>query len=212
MADQIRREFFRRMDESEDEIFYSAPRLVVHIDEGAIAEIGRIFESVLPPRGTFLDLMSSWRSHIPPSLVAATVVGLGLNQVEMQENPVLKRSLVHNLNRDPHLPFEDGEFDGAMLTVSVQYLVRPIEVFAEVGRVLKPGAPFMVSFSNRMFPTKAVALWIEATEQQRVELVKHYFRSAEMFDKITALDRSERPGAPSDPVWAVIGRRRERNG
>jgi SAM-dependent methyltransferase len=193
------------MDESDDELFYSAPRMVVHIDDDAIREVGEIFLARLPSEGAILDLMSSWRSHLPLALAPSRVVGLGLNREEMEANPALSQVVVHNLNRDPHLRLEDAAFDGAVLTVSVQYLVHPVEVFAEVGRVLRPGAPFVVSFSNRMFPTKAVAIWLEASEEQRVELVRKYFVDSGVFEKIEVIDRSRR--ARSDPIWAVVGYR-----
>src|SRR6266849_1440231 len=92
-------EFFRRLDESDDELFYSSPRLVVHIDDHAIATIAEIFTEKLPKEGVLLDLMSSWRSHLPSTLNPRKVVGLGLNRVEMQENPALTDVVVHNLNR-----------------------------------------------------------------------------------------------------------------
>ncbi len=125
----------------------------------------------------------------------------------MADNPALTEIVIHNLNRDPRLSFADSEFDAAVLTVSVQYLVNPVEVFAEVGRALKPGAPFIVSFSNRLFQTKAVAIWLEATEAQRVGLVQKYFVDSGAFGNIEVMDRSRRPGSPSDPIWAVAGYR-----
>ncbi len=207
MSTPIDRRFFRRMDESDDPIFYAAPRKVVHIDEGAIAEVGEIFSSRLPKRAVLLDLMSSWRSHLPPELMPVRVVGLGMNRAEMEDNPALTGIVVHNVNRDPHLPFADAEFDGAVLTVSVQYLIDPIAVFADVGRALKPGAPLVVSFSNRMFHVKAVAIWLEATEEQRVGLVRKYFVDSGAFGNIEVIDSSRRPGPPSDPIWAVVGYR-----
>jgi len=207
MAEPMPEGFFRRIDESDDALFYSFPRLVVHIDDWAIKTIGEIFEERLPRNAVLLDLMSSWRSHLPVAMKPAAVIGLGLNRVEMEDNPALTEVVVHDLNRDPHLPFEDGRFDGATLTVSVQYLVRPAEVFADVGRVLRPGAPFIVSFSNRMFPTKAVWVWQRATEPQRVELVKCYFADCAMFEGIEALERQCETGY-ADPVFAVIVNRR----
>jgi ubiquinone/menaquinone biosynthesis C-methylase UbiE len=134
------------------------------------------------------------------------VVGLGLNRSEMEDNPALTEIVTHNLNRAPQLPFEDASFDGAVLTVSVQYLLHPLEVFAEVGRVLKPGAPFVVTFSNRMFPTKAVAIWANASEQQRVDLVGYYFTHSAAFERIELVDRSS---GETDPLWAVLGYRKE---
>ena len=141
MSRQLPADFFRRVDDDDDEVFYLVPRLVVHIDDGAIAKVGEIYERLLPQGGAILDLMSSWRSHLPPSIRPVRVVGLGLNRAEMEDNPALTEIVIHNLNRAVRMPFSDAEFDGAVVTVSVQYMTRPIETFAEVGRVLKPGAP-----------------------------------------------------------------------
>jgi SAM-dependent methyltransferase len=200
-------EFRRRMDESDDELFYEYPRFVVHIDEPAIADVGEIYARLLPKNGEILDLMSSWRSHLPQALEPKQVVGVGLNRAEMADNPALTEIVLHNVNRNPQLPFEDASFDGAVMTVSVQYLTRPIEIFAEVGRVLRPQRPFIVTFSNRMFPTKAISLWQMASEQQRPQIVTNYFLESERFERIEMIDHSRRPGVPSDPIWAVAGYR-----
>ncbi|HTT77639.1 MAG TPA: methyltransferase domain-containing protein [Candidatus Binataceae bacterium] len=207
MAD-LRPEFFRRIDESDDELFYQYPRLVTHIDDGAIDKVGEIYADLLPAGGEILDLMSSWRSHIPASVKPRRLVGLGLNYAEMGDNPALTEIVVHNVNREPHLPFADESFDGAVMTVSVQYLVRPVETFAEVGRILRPHAPFIVTFSNRMFPAKAIALWQHASEAQRVTVVETYFARTEAFDSTNVIDRSLAEAAPSDPIWAVAARKR----
>ncbi len=206
MPSNLKPEFFRRLDDSDDELFYLTPRFVVHIDDAAIRTVGEIYLSRLPRSGAILDLMSSWRSHLPSELKPARLVGLGLNRSEMADNPALTEIVTHNLNRTPQLPFDDASFDGAVLTVSVQYLIHPLEVFAAVGRVLKSGAPFIVTFSNRMFPTKAVAIWANASEQQRVDLVIYYFTQSAAFEKIEIIDRSS--GA-TDPLWAVLGYRKE---
>ena len=131
--------YFRRQDETEDGHFYYSPRKVVHIDEGAIAALGMVYADLLPRSGTLLDLMSAWRTHLPAKLAdlpEAEVVGLGMNDEELADNPQLTRWLVHDLNARPRLPFEDGAFDGAMCAVSVQYMRRPLEIFAEVARCL----------------------------------------------------------------------------
>jgi SAM-dependent methyltransferase len=205
----LRPEFFRRIDESEDEQFYQSPRLVTHINDGAIARAREIYARLLPADGAILDLMSSWRSHLPADLNPRRVVGLGLNRAEMADNPALTEIAVHNVNRDPRLPFDDSSFDGAVMTVSVQYLTQPIAVFAEAGRVLKPGAPFVITFSNRMFPTKAIALWQQAHEDQRVMIVESYFVRSGAFDQVQVIDRGEPAAdsqdAPADPLWAVAG-------
>ena len=152
--------------------------------------------------------MSSWVSHLPPDAAWMGVTGLGLNQIELDRNPVLTRRTVHDLNRNPALPYATGEFDGAVISVSVQYLTRPVEVFAEVGRVLKPGAPFAVAFSNRMFPTKAVRLWRLLGDGQRANLVALYFELSEAFGKARAFNLSP-AGLPSDPLYAVVAAARD---
>ncbi len=122
--------------------------------------------------------MSSWRSHLPESFRAGSVVGLGLNAEEMADNPQLTSHVVHDVNADPHLPFGDEAFDGAMCAVSIQYVTHPLLIFREVHRVLRPGAPFVVSFSNRCFPTKAAAVWLATTDEQHRALVCAAFEAA----------------------------------
>ena len=192
--------YFQRPDNSDDSLFYVAPRKVVHIDDGAINALREQFALLLPPGGVYLDLMSSWRSHLPDTLKPARVIGLGMNSEEMRDNPQLSRHVVHNLNIDPTLPFEATAFDAAFCTVSVQYLTQPVEVFREVSRVLKPGAPFDVSFSNRCFPTKAVAVWQSTTDAQHLALVTHYFEDAGGWSDITAWQKRN---ASSDPLYIV---------
>ena len=207
MPSDFKPEFFRRIDDSGDEDFYSMPRFVVHIDDGAIAKVGEIYAKLLPPGGAILDLMSSWRTHLTPDVRPAQVVGVGLNRAEMEDNPQVTEPVVHNVNANPRLPFDDAQFDGAIMTVSVQYLIHPIETFADVGRVLKPGAPFIVTFSNRMFPTKAVAIWQYLDERDRVGLVGRYFKESGAFERIDEIAKSAPTAPPSDPVWAVFGYR-----
>jgi SAM-dependent methyltransferase len=194
---------YAREDESSDDAFYSFPRKVVHIDEGAIAALGRLYAEVLPAGGRLLDLMSSWRSHLPEGWHAAEVVGLGMNAEEMAENPQLTRAIVHDVNRDPRLPFGDAEFDGATCAVSVQYLIHPVRIFREVARVLRPGAPFVVAFSNRCFPTKASAIWLSMLDDQHVELVRAYFRAAGFVD---VKDEDRSPSGYGDPLYVVSAR------
>jgi SAM-dependent methyltransferase len=198
----LRPEFFEREDEAPDDDFYAEPRLVLHIDEPAIAAVGALYAELLPPGGEILDLMSSWRSHLPAAFSVGTLVGLGMNATELAENPQLDRAVVQDLNRDPRLPFESESFDGAINTVSVQYLTRPLEVFAEVHRVLRPGAPFIVTFSNRCFPSKAVRIWRSLGDAEHVQLVAAYFQASAAWTALHAEDRSPNPGR-SDPLYAV---------
>ena len=193
---------YAREDESSDERFYVMPRKVVHIDDGAIAALGRLYADVLPADGRLLDLMSSWRSHLPSGFRARELVGLGMNAEEMADNPQLTAHVVHDVNREARLPFGDAEFDGAMCAVSIQYVVHPLRLVREIRRILRFGAPFVVSFSNRCFPTKAVAVWLDTTDEQHVRLVQGYFKAAGGFDDVTAEDRSPGRGDPLYAVWA----------
>jgi SAM-dependent methyltransferase len=160
---------------------------------------------VLPPNGVVLDLLSSWRSHWPEGFPKQRLVGLGLNAEEMADNPDLDEYIVHNVNTIPQLPFEADTFDAVVLTVSIQYITQPIAVFQEVGRILRPGGPFVVIFSNRMFPTKAVAIWRMLDDQKHVDLVAAYFDYAGNFVGIEAHNWS--PSAYTDPVYVVLARK-----
>jgi SAM-dependent methyltransferase len=195
---------FRRYDETPDEQFYSFPRLVTHIDDRAIAAVTQLYREHFPPDGPILDLMSSWVSHLPSEVMYGRVVGLGMNEVELKENPRLDEYVVQDLNVNPTLPFRDGEFDGVGCCVSIDYLTRPIEVLSEVGRVLKVGSPMIISFSNRCFPDKAVAIWHQLDDQGHMRLVEEYLREAGNFENVRGLDRSPRRMF-SDPLYAVIG-------
>lgn len=199
--------YFARYDESDDRSFYVYPRLTAHIDEPACAAVTQLLREQFPAGGRILDLMSSYISHLPPEVRYGGVVGLGMNEDELRLNQQLDERLVHDLNVEPRLPFADASFDGAACTVSVQYLTRPVEVFAEVGRVLRPGAPFVVSFSNRCFPSKAVQIWVSTDDSQHKALVRRYFALAGRFDDVTCLDRSPHHWL-SDPLYAVVGRAR----
>lgn len=199
---------FRRYDESPDEAFYQMPRFVTHIDEGAIAAVTQLYRELFPANGAVLDLMSSWISHLPSEIAYREVVGLGMNREELAANPRLTAFVVQNLNTDAILPFADNRFDAAAICVSVDYLTDPVAVLQETARVLKQGAPIVITFSNRCFPTKAVAVWHALDDQGRMQLVAHYLEEAGNWTEIQMLDRSpsHRRG---DPLLAVIARRTE---
>ena len=198
---------FERVDEDEDRLFYLQPRRVVHIDDSAIAAVGRLFRELVPPDSTVLDLMSSWRSHWPAGHPKARLVGLGLNREEMEDNPDLNEAVVHDVNRDLRLPFDDDTFDAVVVTVSAQYLTHPVDTFGEVNRILKPGGIFIVSFSNRMFATKAVYIWRASSDRGRVDLVGSYMEAAGNFEDIQGVFANPEESPPGDPLFAVHSRK-----
>jgi SAM-dependent methyltransferase len=194
------RDPFARLDHSDDARFYSVARKVVHIEPGAIEALRGVYARHFPPHATVLDLMSSWRSHLPGGLGRA--VGLGMNAEEMADNPQLDEWVVHDLNREPRLPFPDASFDAVTCAVSVQYLVRPVEVFGDVRRVIVPGGPVIVSFSNRCFPTKAVMAWLTGGEAEHRQLVRAYLEQAGFGEVV-----DEQIPTPDDPLFVVRARR-----
>ncbi|WP_293913556.1 methyltransferase domain-containing protein [Deinococcus sp.] len=216
MSDPERRDLFRRQDlfyrqdEMPDELFYRQPRFVTHIDEGAIAAVTQLYREYFPAGGRILDLMSSWISHLPPEAEYRQVVGLGLNRAELERNPRLSSAVVQNLNTAPTLPFGDHSFDAAGITVSIDYLTDPVTLLRDLGRVLVPGGPVVISFSNRCFPSKAVAVWHELDDAGHLALVGQYLEAAGNWAQIEALDRSPLVGGRrrGDPLFAVVGRAR----
>jgi len=193
--------FFRREDGSSDRYFYETPRFVTHIDDGTIDALTAFYEEVIPENARILDLMSSWISHLPKTREYNEVYGLGMNQEELENNPHLTKRLVHDLNSTPTTPLPSEFFDIALCAVSVQYLTQPVEVFREVGRTLKSGGSFIVSFSHRMFPTKAVEVWKSLGTEDRTQLVGAYFQISELFDEPSLVKREP---IDADPLWIVL--------
>ena len=189
---------FVRPDEQDDAIFYKDPRFITHIDSQAQEMIKTLYGNLLQPGMRVLDLMSSWRSHVPESLDLKALVGLGMNREEMADNPQLTDIVVHDVNTDPKLPFEDHFFDAVICTVSVEYMTRPFEVFADVARILKPNGYHIHTFSNRWFPPKAIRLWTELSEFERMGLVLEYYLETGAYRNLQTY---------SAPVYAVWGQR-----
>jgi len=194
---------FAKLDTGDDLAFYTSPRLVNHIDEGATAALTAFYRARIPQGGRVLDLMSSWVSHLPEDGTYAEVVGHGMNAEELGANPRLDRWFVQDFNQNPVLALEDQSFHAALACAGVQYLQRPAEVFNEVRRVLVAGAPFIVSFSNRCFPTKAVEVWRALDISGHAALVKLYLERAGFTDVQVGLLAD---GRTSDPLVAATGR------
>jgi SAM-dependent methyltransferase len=189
--------------------------LVSHVDTRAQASIAALYSRLLKPGMAVVDLMSSWQSHVPQDLELNSLVGLGLNEEELHHNPRLTGQVLHDFNRDPVLPFPDEQFDALICNLSVEYLVRPLEVFAEAARVIKPGGLLVQTFSNRWFPPKVVQIWTELHEFERVGLVLEYFLRSGSFGNLKTFSSRGWPRPEtdryypqirlSDPVYAVWG-------
>lgn len=206
---------FARVDSAPDAEFYAMPRLVHHLDQSARERISHLYQTLLPDGAVVLDLMSSWASHLNGEARMSHVAGLGMNAQELAANPVLNERVVQDLNTESRLPWPDASFDAVLCTVSVEYLIHPVAVFREVRRILRPGGPFVISFSNRWFPPKAIAIWGELHEFERMGLVLELFHEAGGFRGLTTWSLRGLPRPPgdayagrlanSDPVYAVWG-------
>jgi SAM-dependent methyltransferase len=201
LTDELPDHLFKRQDDSSDEAFYAVPRMVNHIDDATINEITRFYREALSPEDELLDLMSSWISHLPEDVDYMKVTGLGMNLEELNANPRLDQVVVHNLNDTPRLPFAEASFDTVMIVVSIQYLVRPFDVFEEIRRVLKSGGKCIVSMSHRLFPTKAIYAFQTLAPQDRIHLVQQYMHRA----GLTGIEFIDRSPEKADPLWIIQG-------
>jgi SAM-dependent methyltransferase len=208
---------FSRRDERPDQQFYDSPRLVQHIDDTAIEMVRHTYARFLTDDMHVLDLMSSWQSHVPKTLRLQRLAGLGLNAEELKRNTQLTEFILQDLNTRARLPFARDSFDAVLNTVSIEYLIDPVAVFKEVARVLRPGGLFVVTFSNRWFPTKSIRIWEELHEFERMGLVLEYFLRSGAFHHLNTYSIRGLPRPHSDryypdqlfadPVYAVWGQK-----
>ncbi|KAI5202775.1 hypothetical protein E4T38_05463 [Aureobasidium subglaciale] len=222
---------FKRMDESPDNSFYSDSRFVTHIDDAAIASLSRYYDNILPRKGRILDLCSSWISHYPQAVESAAekgdlqVVGLGMNQAELNKNKVLSKRILQDLNEDPNIPLtvcdehavsglqsldntnsENGLLDCTTCVVSLDYLTRPKEVLESVKQLTKPGGSCQIIVSSRMFPTKATSAWIKRTPEQRLQMVGDYLHFAGWKDiEIVDIKAGDAANAPAEDQGGLHG-------
>ena len=190
----------RKRDGTNDERFYDAPRYVTHADEAFCQRLTALYGDLFEPGDDVFDAMGSWISHFPETELGH-VVGHGLNEAELAANDRYDDWFVQDFNSDRRLPLDSDAFDVVCCALSVQYLQYPAAVFAEFERVLRPDGALVVSFTNRMFPTKAIRAWRTASMAGRAELVSSYVRAGGM----VVTDRIAEKG-PGDPFYAVVGR------
>jgi len=196
-----------RIDSKDDANFYDAPRFVTHIDDPAIESLTKFYgEEILAlsqVKGSskgkkktrkkidIVDLCSSWISHLPngTQYPIGMVVGIGMNEEELAANDQLYMYYRQDLNKNATLAqFEDNSVDMVTCAVSVDYLTNPLQMFQEIFRILRPGGTALISFSNRCFSSKAIAMWLQADDIDRLTIVASYFHYAAKWRSIEALD------------------------
>lgn len=203
----------RKLDESDDGLFYAEPRFVQHLDGAFRARLTRLYRERIPAGAVVLDLMSSWVSHLPEEVGYGEVIGHGLNAQELQANPRLDRHWVQNLNVDQQLPLADASVDAALIVAGWQYLQQPEAVACELLRCLQPGGLLIVAFSNRLFPTKAPRIWSEASDADRLTAVARVLiaQGWPRPELVAEATRASGPlgwiGGHGDPFFAVIATR-----
>ena len=202
-----------RMDHRPDPSFYAQARFVQHLDGRALETVNALYRRLISARGEVLDLMASFDSHLQ-GVSAGKLHLLGMNAEALAANHAADNRLVQDLNESPALPFQTNSLDALLCTASIEYLVRPADVLAETLRVLRPSGVLAITFSNRWFPSKAIGIWGELHEFERVGMVTQWLRNAGLADLHTfssrgwprpADDPHARQTAYSDPVYAVWG-------
>ena len=233
---------FERPDEAPDKVFYTSPRFVTHIDDNAITSLRDYYSRNLPPSGRILDFCSSWISHFPKELseravasnrsvdVSASdegksvsgnheekmleVIGIGLNAEELSANPILKSSIVQDLNTKPQIPSSVSSLDASTCVVSIEYLTKPVEVLTSVLERTKVGGKIHLVVSNRMFAQKAIRRWSRIGEEEKLQMVGDFLWWAGWRDVeiCTLTDGKAENGVFSgllggfrDPLWVVRG-------
>jgi hypothetical protein len=212
----LRPEQRTKLDETNDQDFYSYPRFVTHVDNNFIDKLTNLYREKLKPNTRIFDMMSSWVSHLPEEIEFELIEGHGMNEEELQKNPRLNHYFLQDFNKDPKFPLPDQDFDAVLNTVSIQYLQYPEAIVSEIHRILKPGGIAIISFSNRMFEQKAIAAWRSASETSRVQLVKQYFQFTPGFSQPEVIVRQSTISpflqmlgmGGADPFYAVIAEKK----
>lgn len=205
-----------RLDNNDDEVFYDDPRFVTHIDDNAIQSLTDFYRDEIDDtlkqnngrKVDILDLCSSWISHLPKDRADSfgMVAGVGMNEEELAANEQLLVHYRQDMNKNPTLSqFQDESFDIVCNVVSVDYLTTPKQIFEETFRVLRPGGKALISFSNRCFASKAVAMWLQADDIGRLTIVGSYFHYSAKWSTIQALDIKKPPlDTPKRPSFQEI--------
>lgn len=207
LSDQLGSNHLERMDKRSDTIFYEQPRFVTHIDDFAIESLAKYYSEHLEINSKLVDLCSSWVSHLPKSHSFQEVIGIGMNEKELQKNPRLTKYYVHDLNKNPNLikMVPEESVDAVLCAVSVDYLIRPFELFSQVHKILKPGGSFILSFSNRMFATKVISAWLQTQDPEHLFIATYYFQGSASWNKVIVSDITDISNVHRDPMYVVHG-------
>ena len=162
----------KKIDESNDEEFYSDPKFVYHLDSNFRQYLSNIYRNEIADNSTVLDLMSSWDSYLPEDKKYKKVIGHGLNKQELEKNKIFDTYWIQNFNLSQKLPLDSESVDYCLMVAAWQYLQYPENLTQEIERILSKKGKFLISFSNRAFWHKAPNIWTTSTEEERVKYVR----------------------------------------
>ena len=162
----------QKLDESNDEDFYSYPKFVYHLDANFRNYLSSIYKDEIKDNSTIVDLMSSWDSYLPSEKKYKQVIGHGLNKDELEKNKVFDSYWIQNFNLNQELPLDSGIVDYCLMVAAWQYLQYPENLTKEIIRILSNQGKIMIAFSNRAFWHKAPNIWTTSTEEERIKYVR----------------------------------------
>ena len=199
----------KKLDESNDEEFYSDPKFVYHLDANFRNYLSSIYKNEINDNSTVLDLMSSWDSYLPKEKKYRKVIGHGLNKKELERNKTLNSFWIQNFNLSQEIPLTSGSVDYCLMVAAWQYLQYPENITKEVARILNGEGKILVSFSNRAFWHKAPNIWTTSTEEERVKyvrkvLITNGFKEPRIIKKFNDNSLNFFPFLKNDPFYCLI--------
>ena len=199
----------KKLDESNDEEFYSDPKFVYHLDANFRNYLSSIYKNEINDNSTVLDLMSSWDSYLPKEKKYRKVIGHGLNKKELERNKTLNSFWIQNFNLSQEIPLTSGSVDYCLMVAAWQYLQYPENITKEVARILSDEGKILVSFSNRAFWHKAPNIWTTSTEEERVKyvrkvLITNGFKEPRIIKKFNDNSLNFFPFLKNDPFYCLI--------
>ena len=162
----------KKLDESNDEEFYSDPKFVYHLDANFRNYLSNVYKNEISDSSTVLDLMSSWDSYLPKEKKYKKVIGHGLNKKELERNKILDTYWIQNFNSKQEIPLENESINYCLMVAAWQYLQYPENLTREIARILTNQGKFIIAFSNRAFWHKAPNIWTTSNEEERVRYVR----------------------------------------
>ena len=199
----------KKLDESNDEEFYSNPKFVYHLDANFRQQLKSVYENEITEHSTVLDLMSSWDSYLPEGKKYIKVIGHGLNKEELEKNKILDSYWIQNFNLNQEIPLDNSSIDYCLMVAAWQYLQYPENLTKEIVRILSDEGKLLIAFSNRAFWHKAPNIWTSSNEEERVKyvrevLIKNGFNEPKIIKKFNQAGLNLFNFSSKDPFYCLI--------